>query len=474
MRNRMMRLSDSGVLSAAVVFAACFSIFPITAGAQGNPGQNAVCTSTTGCSTTVGTSAFIDASVFASPNTNLCAVIYNILNGSLLGKQGYPAVGAVVDARGLNLGNISMTCATGTTPWNNGATTVSVPSNILLPAGTIVIPSPWVLPPKTHLIGQGDNPSSGTVIQACTSTTCTHSFSGTSMIEFCSASGCLGVSVEKLILDGQEQQSGGGYIGGIVNQYSQSSYVDHVSLYQILGTGLSILGSASNSGPYTNINLDTGGYSGVSATVCVSINGLTNTRGIRGLSCTSRGGVNASAAVLLDSPSNLIKDVTIIGFHDGILVGENAPAQSNVLVNVIGDTSCGACVTPIKAIHISSIQTAGNYNAQDLSILGVANDVSGTYTIWDDLTGAQISDSFVGLYVLGKPANNGYARFTTSLSYPTWEVGTEAPSTKVKCTQGSLYSCTNVSNQGSNCNNTNGTPMALWGCPSGSGWVGIE
>jgi hypothetical protein len=188
MRNRMMRLSHSGVLSAAVVFAACFSIFPITAGAQGNPGQNAVCTSTTGCSTTVGTSAFIDASVFASPNTNLCAVIYNILNGSLLGKQGYPAVGAVVDARGLNLGNISMTCPTGTTPWNNGTTTVSVPSNILLPATgggnnftPIVISTGWVLPANTHLFGQGDNISSGTTIQAASNVG--------DMIAYCSSGG---------------------------------------------------------------------------------------------------------------------------------------------------------------------------------------------------------------------------------------------------------------------------------------------
>jgi hypothetical protein len=146
----------------------------------------------------------------------------------------YPS-GAVIDARGLNSNNTSMACTA--SPW---AGITGPPSNILLPAGTIVIPTPWVLPPQTHLIGQGDNPSSGTVIQACTSTTCTNSFSGTAMIEFCSASGCLGVSVEKLVLGGQEQQSGGGYIGGIVNQYSQASYVDHVSLYQILGTGLSI------------------------------------------------------------------------------------------------------------------------------------------------------------------------------------------------------------------------------------------
>jgi len=135
-----------------------------------------------------------------------------------------------------------------------------------------------------------------------------------------------------------------------------------------------------------------------------------------------------------------------------------------------GDRCPSGCT--IRAIHISSNQTNGSNNVQDLSIVGVGNDVTGT--IWDELTGAFINDPFVGLYVLGKPANNGYARFTTSPGYPTWAVGTAAPSTNVKCTQGSLYSCTNASNQGSKCNNTSGTPMALWGCPTGSGWVGIE
>jgi hypothetical protein len=86
-----------------------------------------------------------------------------------------------------------------------------------------------------------------------------------------------------------------------------------------------------------------------------------------------------------------------VGFYDGILVGENAPAQSNVLVNVIGDTSCRTlCGTiPIRAIHISSIQTGGKNHVQDLSILGVANDVTGRYTIRDDLTGGQITDPSV-------------------------------------------------------------------------------
>jgi hypothetical protein len=45
--------------------------------AQGNPGQNAVCTSASGCSSTIGTSAFIDASVLLQ--SDICTTIYNIL-----------------------------------------------------------------------------------------------------------------------------------------------------------------------------------------------------------------------------------------------------------------------------------------------------------------------------------------------------------------------------------------------------------
>jgi hypothetical protein len=223
-----------------VVLFCWLSASPTPAVAQGVQGQDAVYTSS---NVTVGSYAFIDASTFKGSATDICGVLKFVL-ATVDQPPNYPS-GTVIDARGLNSNNTSMACTA--SPW---AGITGPPSNILLPAGTIVIPTPWVLPPQTHLIGQGDNPSSGTVIQACTSTTCTNSFSGTAMIEFCSASGCLGVSVEKLILDGQEQQSGGGYIGGIVNQYSQASYVDHVSLYQILGTGLSISGSASNSGPY--------------------------------------------------------------------------------------------------------------------------------------------------------------------------------------------------------------------------------
>jgi hypothetical protein len=465
MKNEARSIFAANPLVIITVLVCWFSAFSARAVAQGTQGQNAVYSGSSCC---VGTSAFIDASTFAGnvTNPNFCSV----LNYVLLNKV--PTVGGVIDARGLpGTTGTSMTCSA--SPW--AGISSSPPATILLPTGTIVIPTPWALPPSTRLIGQGDNLSSGSIIQACTSTTCTSSFSGSAMIQIgssgCVSSGCIGISAENLILDGQGQSSGGSYIGGIANPNSTQSYIDHVSLYQILGTGLSVYSNASGSGPYTNINFDTGSKSPVSTTVCVSINGLTGTRGVRGLKCTAESN-DPQAAVLLDSPNNFIKDVTVVGFYDGIRVGANAPAQSNVLFNVIGDTSnvCyPTCPTPVRAIHISS---NGSPNVADLSIIGVGNDApSGTFTIWDDLTGAQISDPFVGMYALGKAANNGYARFTTSPSVVTWAAGTSSPSGN--CAQGSLYSCTGGTTGSSNCGQT---PYALWGCPMipGGVWKGIR
>lgn len=189
---RATRVSNAWMFFAIeALLAICISAFPISSEAQGNPGQNAICTSTsqTGCPTNAGTNAFIDASVFVSgTNPNICAVLFNILNGSLLGHQGYPTAGAVIDARGIS-GTTALTCATGTTPWNNGTTTVSVPSTILLPGGAIVIPTTWVLPNNTTLIGVGDNlpastsAASSTTIQACKQSINSCSFTGSDMID---------------------------------------------------------------------------------------------------------------------------------------------------------------------------------------------------------------------------------------------------------------------------------------------------
>ena len=316
--------------------------------------------------------SFIDASMFAtSPppaSRNFCGVlnwVLNPLNGIL------PSTGGVIDARGLpgTTPPTSMTCTM--SPWGSGSSYVNVPSTILLPAtgalptnpsNPIIISTPWILPPNTHLIGEGDGipifstggsliSAPGTTIQAASG------FSG-SMIQIGAPSPvcplvntiptCTGISVENLTLDGQGQS-----INGITNAYSQdATSVNHVSLYQIRGVGLLIEqgssgGNATNSGPYSNITFDTGSYQGTTGTVCAQIFNAVSTHGIHGLSCASETN-DAPAAVLLDSSNNSIEDVRIVGFYDGISVGKNAPAQSNVLLNIIGDTINNSGPSPFR------------------------------------------------------------------------------------------------------------------------------
>jgi hypothetical protein len=280
----------------------------------------------------MGSKAFIDASMFASAqNPNFCAVLHSILTSS-----SYPATGAVIDARGLPFSTppTSMACTTtNPSPWAGIAN--PPPSTILLPAtaanAPIVIPSTWVLPNKTRLIGAGDalnySPSgtAGTTLQACVQSVNGCSFTGSDMIDLgtalvCPTPACNDVSVENLTLDGLGQS-----LNGIVNTNAQTgSRVDHVSLFQILGTGLSLSGNANNSGPYSNITFDTGSYVVLSSTVCASIRGLTNTHGIHGLTCISATN-DADAAILLDSSNNSLKDIRIVGFYDGIRVGIPRP-----------------------------------------------------------------------------------------------------------------------------------------------------
>ena len=281
-------------------------VFPGTAAAQGTQGQNGVFNPSNGI---VGSNAFIDASMFAgnAQNRNLCSVLNYVL-ANIDQPPTYPN-GAVIDARGIPgvTPPVSMTCTI--SPWGSGSGYLNVPSTILLPATTaaapIVISTPWVLPSYTHLIGQGDAITSvsplGTTIQV------SGTFSGSSsMIQFGSSSGCCtAISVENLTLDGKAKTG----VSGIVNQYAGDlSYVDHVGLYRILGTGLSVSGSANKSGPYSNITFDLGGNSGTNSTTCASINGLTGTRGIHGLTCISENNV-PPAAVLLDSSNNSIEDL---------------------------------------------------------------------------------------------------------------------------------------------------------------------
>jgi hypothetical protein len=226
-------------LAIAVVIAECWLASPLQLNAQntcsGSEAQNGVYNPT--CNNNnpgvVGSSAFIDASMYLPPHStqarDICDAVFGIFNG-LYGNT-YPAKGAVIDARGVS-GATNLSCTHGT-PWTEGSTTANVPSTILMPAGTIQISTTWVLPSYTRLIGEGENnPLSfapGTTVQAPSGTLLS------TMIQFgsssvCGSGGCSGISAERFTLDGQAQA-----VNGIVNQFSQNNtYVDHVTIYQIL------------------------------------------------------------------------------------------------------------------------------------------------------------------------------------------------------------------------------------------------
>jgi hypothetical protein len=426
---------------------AWFSMWPTHLQAQTYPGDNVVYNAQL---SETNSHAFIDASTLTG--ADICAQI-NAALLQLSNTTKYPAYGegGVIDARGINP---SAQCTV--TPWVG--ITAPPPSTILLPAGTIVISQPWVLPPNTHLIGEGNNIGSGTTIQACVSSKFGCNFSsGSTMIQFGSSfctSTCLGISVENLTLDGQGQP-----VNGIANAVSQDlSYVDHVSLYQILGVGLSVTSNANNSGPYSNIIFDTGSNQANTSTTCAQIHGVSNTRGLHGITCISRQS-NAENAILLDASNNSLEDVRIIGFVNGIVVGSQATAKSNVLFNVYGDTLAVGGGPVINVIVVSGTTVT------DLSIMGVANaGGTHTFTISDALTLTELTDPYVAMYVLGRPAGGatGYSRFTTSPNTATWVTGTTAPT----------GSCS--SNLGGSLFSNSGTGKALYFCPLGGGlWTGI-
>jgi hypothetical protein len=186
---------------AVALWASGSLFFPPRAAAQ--QGQNAVYNGTS----PVPSPSFIDASMFAGSATDICGVLQFVLAGSR-----YPASGAVIDARGLNPNNTNMTCAA--SPW--AGITNPKPSTILLPAGTIQISTSCVLPSNTRLIGEGESdPLSavpGTTIQAASQ------IQLQTMIQFGSSavcsSGCSGISVERLTIDGISL-----FLHGISNLY---------------------------------------------------------------------------------------------------------------------------------------------------------------------------------------------------------------------------------------------------------------
>jgi|HubBroStandDraft_6_1064221.scaffolds.fasta_scaffold09469_3 hypothetical protein len=431
----------------ALAFLALTVMLPNPAAAQ-TLGDNIV----QGATGTLDSSSFLDASAFTG--SDLCARIYAAL------KQTYPTSPRVVDARGLNSGNTTMTCASGSTPWLQSGVSISPPSIILLPAGTITINTTWTIPSQTQVFGNGPR---NTTILANTG------FSG-DMIDFCSSL-CFAVGVSDLMLNGNEQS-----INGIVNNFAEEqTYVNNVSIHEVDETGIYIGAGGGNSGPYTNLSI-TSVSSGVAATACVKIEGA-STRGVHGMTCTSdfiesTGG--PTAGVYLDGDSNTIEDLHFEGFHDGIVVGATGMARGNVIFNVTGSGG-GNSGAIDNVVEICSSTAASpcttSSDVIDLSLLGINANQGQFHTVYmvkDDETNTDIAapaypaQGFLGLYALGEKIGSGYSRFVTNTSggpeIPTWGVGSSAPGSSCAGQNGSIFSNTGTVGTG---------PGTLWVCVAG-------
>ena len=456
----------------------------------------AQCTTTVGynvvwgtCSgSTQGSFAMVDASQFSG---DICARILASFEKSYkIGTGAQINYGIVVDARGVNPGT---TQPCGTNPWavpQNSGYEMPPSSVVLLPSGIIQTSATWTMPGYSRIIGEGPG---ATILQAASG------FAGdlidmgdannyNNNISFynCSSNGnaqivdCPGIAIEHLGLDGQSQAN-----NGIVNNSAQElSYVEDVAFSNMMGTALSLLGiinsnphgTSNNSGPYSNLSMSNVGE-------CVNISDNVDTRGIHGLTCTTSG----TPAIDVEGSNNSLEDISLTGSNgsntDGILIGNTAAAQNNVLFNISGSGFT-------RLIHISGSSTSQTncpgkvqghgpvYNVCDITIMSVTNRSSGQITVEDDVsgTGNKLTDSHLGVYILGEPVQSGStsnpnstflgnSHFTTSLNWPTWLIGS-GPPTNPCPSVGSLYSVTG-----------SGSGQTLWQCESSSGrliWAGIE
>jgi hypothetical protein len=470
--------------------------------------------------TITGSTAVIDASAFCTgscpaQNTDFCAVLNSAL--SALPKPDGTHLQGVVDARGVVPGTtLPMACASD--PFQSLINTGNVGNiTVLLPALTINLQAPWILPSNVRIVGEG----SLTVLAVDPTTFTTD---GTkSMLEMGASAGSTGVVVEHLRVNAANPVIGGTLgLHGIYNANAQdASYVDDVVLVAgaalnqtTTTTGLWVGPEAANSGPYSNILFQAAahcadsctnhGTCACSATACVKI--MAPTRGLHGITCTANSVTPGNqptipaAAIYLDASNNTIEDVHVEGFYDAVVVGDNADGENvtvagNTLVNILSGDGTGPVQNAVHICNPGATYGAPNYSActsnsgitiEDLSILGAQNiGIAGSFTantIQDDLTGAKINPSqfptFVAKYVLGEAFLDGntaigYTRFTTALdgvngtkpTVPTWTVGGNATNSPCPA-PGALYSNTNGSGTAPNLN-------TVYVCTSALVWKAI-
>lgn len=404
-----------------------------------------------------GSIAMVDASQLQG--SDICTQIQNAMK-YISAANTY---GIVVDARGINPGTIQV--CQGGNPWASWANNnPNLPSVVLLPSGTIQISSAWAMPQLARLVGEG---SGVTILQATSAFGDMIDMGNPTLCPQSSFNDCPAIAIEHLGLNG-----GSFNVNGIVNKNGQElSYVQDVAFTSIGGTALSLNQYSNNSGPYSNLTMSSVGS-------CVSINGSVGTRGIHGLNCSTSG---TATAIDVEGSNNSLEDISLTGNAgaDGILVGYSATAHNNVLFNIRGGgfsnlihisnkSASGQNQCPGQYVTYNNTTTA--YNACDITIMGVTNG-SGN-TIYDQVGGVTLTDSNLGMYILGEPVqygktnNNdtflGNSHFTTSPNWPTWVVGASQPGSSCQYV-GSLFSVTG----------TSATPPTLLECES-SGWATVK
>ena len=480
---------------AIVVLTVVAGLLPTLQAQSGTQGLNTIYGTTTSIQ---GSASSIDARLYVG-SQDLCFALNTIINSISVS-------GAVIDARGVS--GTALNCAS--TPWSTVPSGTFSNAIILLPAGTITIRSPWLMPSNTRIVGSGQGI---TTIQACKTTTTGCGgvgFSGTptAMIAMtagndyavggndawgCQASFvCFAVSVADLTLDAQSQA-----IDGIDNNDAEElSYVQHVSMVNIGGVGLKlsadpndtsqsctsncIAGTSSHSGPYTDLTIAVTS----TATACVQVLNTANhsaePRGIHGLSCTCAvsgtacSTANPNAGIYLDGNNTTLENVFVNGFTDGVSIGDAASAVTPVHTAIVSNITGGTNVTNLIHIHKPSDSGASQAGESGgFTILAATSAANNT--IFDELTSTTLlfsKDPYVGMYILADPVGNnsgypaGYTRFTTSSSLPTWFVGATTVST-------GAGTCSSFANGTLYSNTAGALGSTLYACASG-GWTVVK
>jgi hypothetical protein len=334
------------VLAIIVIGVVLIALLAVQSTAQAppppQPGWNAVWGSS--ATLPVGAVSFYDATAYVSYG-DICQILHEIL--SLSASQVAKANWVVIDARGIVPSGSTQLC--GSNPWNSLPTVGRPWTTVLLPAGTIIIATEWVLPQYTRIVGEGPGVTTLLACQKTTSGCDMNNFSSSAMIQMGAASGsascpgfCFSIGAENLTLDAGMDQTA--VFDGIDNSWAEEmSYVRHVAMLNITGIGLSLgttatippgnNGTSSHSGPYSDISIAVAN----SSAECINIAPNAQPRGIHGINCTSSGG-NTNAGIYLDGGNVSVEDAFISGFKDGIEIGSQGQVQGDVLFNITGGT----------------------------------------------------------------------------------------------------------------------------------------